>query len=582
MTCAHRLAFCLAGVLLTGCALPKLNSDYEQPDAGGKNTGGAKVSAGAGSGGSPTTTLAGGQAGRTNTVGGATVIGGAGFAGQPATTGGLASFGGAAGASVANGGVAPGSGGNASAGAPFTGGTSNTGGLSNVAGNKPTGGAPSSGGTSIAAGAPSNGGAQTGGVASGGVASGGAANVAGAAGSSGKPTATAIATGLWHSCAVLSDGTVRCWGENCEGMLSDGGAADACPGPTYPYRATPVQVQGIARASAIAGGRHHTCAIVDEGADCGSVKCGTVKCWGSNLAGQLGFSETSARSGTPVTALGISTATALVAGEVHTCALLSDTTVKCWGFNSFGQLGSYDNISEIDYPTSVVVDSAHTPLQGVTKLSAGYEHTCAIVTGGKVYCWGSNRYSQLGAVTTGNSSYVAVEASLLTTVLGSRTAVAIGAGGYFSCALLSDGSGRCWGSGTSGQLGNSASLDSDTPVPVGFSSSSPQASDLTAGYIHACAILANASQTAQCWGDNTYGEIGNGSAGADVPKPATVMTGSGASATPLIKVQAIAAGYNHSCAIAAGVPYCWGANDFGELGTGDVSASTTARPVVGF
>ncbi len=616
----NRLAFCLGGVLLTGCALPKMNSEWDDSAYSGEaNAGGTRFTAGAGNGGIGTAGRANGQAGRTNTAaGGTTSSSGASYAGQFATLGGTFATGGIAGASVTDGGVGTTLGGNASGGTSMEGGTSTTGGLSGVAGNKAAGGSSSSGGAlgssgsiNVAgalsrggasgsggsinvAGALSRGGASSGGVSTGGVSNvagtsssggtSGSSGVAGAAGASGKPVSTAIAAGWFHSCALLSDGTVRCWGNNCNGRLGDGGVAARCAagsGPD-PISSTPIHVQGIAQATAIACGGYHTCAIVDEGVTCPGVKCGTVKCWGSNLWGQLGYSSTSAGSASPVNALGITTATAVVAGQNHTCALLSDSSVKCWGTNGFGQLGAYDSISEIDFPTSVVVDGANTLLTGVTKLSTSGAHTCAIVSGSQVYCWGDNRWSQLGTSTTDSESYVAIPATRLASNLGSLTPAVVGAGNAFSCALVSDGSARCWGSGTSGELGNAAKVDSDDPVKVAFSIAYPWAADLSAGYSHACAILANGNHTAQCWGSNTNGEIGNADSGTDVLAPADVTTGSGSSRTILTQVQSVAAGKDHTCAIANGVPYCWGYNGFGALGTGDTNSSTTARLVTGF
>ena len=182
--------------------------------------------------------------------------------------------------------------------------------------------------------------------------------------------AVAIATGYVQSCALLGDGTIRCWGGNREGTLGDGTTAD-------PGTARPVVVAGITSATAIAAGAHHTCALLSDG---------TVKCWGRNGQGQLG-DGTLNQSTTPVqvqTGAGaLSGVTAITAGGAHTCALLADTTVRCWGENSERQLGDGTTFSK---PNGIRV----TGITGAVAISAGWEHTCAVLANGTARCWGAN------------------------------------------------------------------------------------------------------------------------------------------------------------------------------------------------
>jgi hypothetical protein len=149
--------------------------------------------------------------------------------------------------------------------------------------------------------------------------------------SSGAPlgNVTAIATGSSHSCALLSNGTVRCWGHNRDGQLGNGTTTD------FPAAAPVVGLGGMA--AAIAAGEFHTCALLRDG---------TVHCWGDNWYGQLGDGTTTDRT-TPVAASGLRDVTAIAAGEDHTCALLRDGTARCWGYNEFGQLGN----GESEYAT---------------------------------------------------------------------------------------------------------------------------------------------------------------------------------------------------------------------------------------
>ncbi|MGC9079924.1 MAG: RCC1 domain-containing protein, partial [Nanopusillaceae archaeon] len=180
-----------------------------------------------------------------------------------------------------------------------------------------------------------------------------------------------IAAGGSHTCALLSDGTVKCWGSNDDGQLGDG---------TNVYRHTPVIVQNLSNAIAIAAGESHTCALLSDG---------TVWCWGYNAFGQLGYGTYFTDRYTPVKVQNLSNAIAIAAGGYHTCALLSDRTVWCWGSNYFGQLG--DGTRE-DRHTPVKVQN----LSNVIAIAAGWYHTCALLYDGTVWCWGDNDDGQLG------------------------------------------------------------------------------------------------------------------------------------------------------------------------------------------
>jgi alpha-tubulin suppressor-like RCC1 family protein len=138
---------------------------------------------------------------------------------------------------------------------------------------------------------------------------------------SGIQGATAITAGSQHSCALLGGGTVKCWGDNTYGQLGDG--------TTDTMTSTPVTVTGLSGTTAIAAGADHTCALLTDG---------SVKCWGANHSGQLGDGTTT-NWPSPMAASGISMATAITAGTAHTCALFGDGTVRCWGSNGSGQLG---------------------------------------------------------------------------------------------------------------------------------------------------------------------------------------------------------------------------------------------------
>ncbi len=252
---------------------------------------------------------------------------------------------------------------------------------------------------------------------------------------SGVTTATAIAVGQYHACALLADGTVRCWGYNTSGQLGNG---------TNVASSTAVRVSGISGATAIAAGDATTCALVASGA---------VECWGLGFAGALGNGGT-ANSSTPVTVSGVSGAVALASKNAETCALLSNGTVLCWGYNSNGQLGNGTNTSS---PTPVAVYG----LAGATAIAVGEYHACAVVSGGAVECWGAGTSGQLGNAGS-TDSWMPVSVS------GLAGAVGLAAGEYYSCAVLADGSVKCWGANGNGQLGNGTTTGAPTPVAVSW------------------------------------------------------------------------------------------------------------------
>jgi|GEM_PF-1476627 len=298
----------------------------------------------------------------------------------------------------------------------------------------------------------------------------------------GLTNVTDVVAGGAHSCALLANGTVRCWGSGQDGQLGNNLSTDS---------STPVAVTGITDALALSAGTFHTCALRNGG---------TLSCWGNN-----GYSQFSIVTGiahpVPVAIPNVSGVTAIAAGGWHQCALLTNGTVQCWGYNSDGQVG---NNSRTETRTPATLS-----LTGVTQISAGDSHTCA-VAGGSLYCWGDNEFSQLGNGGTTDA--------LVPTLVAGLSGVSQSAAGFpFSCERAS-GNVRCWGRGVEGELGQGAFADSAASVAV---SGLANATTITSGGLHSCAIRATGA--AVCWGYNANGQLGNGST-TNANAPVTVTS----------------------------------------------------------
>ena len=306
---------------------------------------------------------------------------------------------------------------------------------------------------------------------------------------------------------------------------------------------------GVATVSA---GFGHTCALTTDG---------EVKCWGRNTYGELG-NGTTIDSLTPVDVSGLAgSATAISAGEGHTCATTQAGGLKCWGFNQWGQLGLGVTGGPEDcssYACSTTPADVTGVADTVVGVSAGYWHTCSILNDGDVQCWGRNLYGELGDGTTNDSSTPVDVIGLTSSV------TAISAGGAHTCAVLASGSLQCWGQNFYGELGDGTTNDSAAPVDVMFLTA---AQSVSIGDWHTCAVTASGG--VKCWGWNYFGQIGNGETG-DVAAVADVDLATDATL--------VTTGLHHTCAATTGGGVkCWGRGGIGQLGDG--TGTNSSNPV---
>ena len=354
--------------------------------------------------------------------------------------------------------------------------------------------------------------------------------------------AISISAGFFHTCALTQAGGIKCWGDNEYGQVGDG---------TSTERFTPVGVVGLTSGVvAISLDAWHSCALSNEGG---------VKCWGWNNYGQLGDGTTTNRL-MPVDVFGLGSGViAIEAGVFDTCALTQAGGVKCWGDNRWGQLGDGTTTSRLN-PVDVTGLGS-----GVSAISAGSANTCALTQEGGVKCWGSNIDGELGDGTT---------TPRLTPVdvigLGSEV-ISISAGDAYNCALTQAGGVKCWGYNDEGELGDGTTTTSYSPVDV-IGLGKPVIA-ISASDLNTCALTQAGG--VKCWGDNDYGQLGDGTTTERLnPVDVTGLSNG---------VSAISSKGTHTCALMqAGGVKCWGDNENGDLGDGTTTERPTPVNVIGF
>jgi alpha-tubulin suppressor-like RCC1 family protein len=349
-------------------------------------------------------------------------------------------------------------------------------------------------------------------------------------------TVRAVSAGGVHTCAVLDDATLRCFGFGGSGQLGyssmDSVGTGTGPTPTI-VSAGAVPVGGPVRAISAGGG--HTCAILDDG---------SVRCWGTGADGRLGYDNTTNVGdgvGPSIVTSGAvplgRPARAISAGSAHTCAILDDGTVRCWGTGASGRLG-YGNTTNVgDGVGPSIVAAGAVPLgRPARAISAGASQTCAILDDATLRCWGAGSLGQLGYGNTTNvGDGVGPSIATAGAVPLGAGAIAIAAGNNITtCAMLDDGTGRCFGGGAGGQLGYgntntvgagsgpTPTIASAGPLPVGAGRTIRMITDST---FHGAALLDDG--TLRAWGSGGrlgYGNVNNVGSGAG-PTPTIVSAG---------------------------------------------------------
>jgi alpha-tubulin suppressor-like RCC1 family protein len=418
-----------------------------------------------------------------------------------------------------------------------------------------------------------------------------------------------------HTCALNSAGIVKCWGGNTElflnpfpvGQLGDG---------TYSDRSTPVDVVDLpATTVAISAGAWSSCAVSQSGMvkcwgtgfgnravdapgltsgialvttnggalrvslsappqpyshTCGLTTGGGVKCQGNNMFGELGNGGTSSES-SAVDVIGLASGvTAVSAGGAHICALTGTGRVRCWGRNAVGQLGDA-TLSE-SAPYTPPGDVLGLP-SGIHQITAGGNHSCARTSTGGAKCWGANAirfFNGAGFATGAVGDGTFTDRRSAVDVIGLTSGVAdISAGGFHTCAVTTSGAARCWGSNIFGEIGDGSKTLRNSPVSVSGLEAGVAA--ITAGQVHTCAKTATGF--AKCWGANTYGALGDGTRTERLTP--TDVPGLGA-------INQISAGAEHTCAVTIdGAVRCWGTNAAGQLGDGTTTDKYVPTPVSG-
>lgn len=379
--------------------------------------------------------------------------------------------------------------------------------------------------------------------------------------------ATQVIAGGLHTCAIYVDGKVKCWGRNNFGQLGSGNAdtlGDDETIDTVPFLNIDEKVIDLS------AGLFHNCAVLESG---------KVMCWGANDRGQLGLGHTDTvglnedLSGATKLDLG-EPVKRIFSGTKYNCALLDSGNIKCWGDNNFGQLGygNKEHIGDNEDLSGLAIVPIGAPIQQMD-ISTISNHTCAALTNGDLKCWGSNNFGQLGYGHTDNLGDDESIASIPNVPFSSKI-LQLATGSLHTCALVEGQKVRCWGRNSFGQvglgvidvIGDDEAANSIDPIDLS-GDGSDSFNMVATGNNHTCTITGDGR--VHCWGRGSNGALGLAD-NLNIGDDEILDLNNTLVAIPDLEFSQITGGTNHTCALekSKGEIICWGQNSFGQLGIG--------------
>lgn len=366
-------------------------------------------------------------------------------------------------------------------------------------------------------------------------------------------TLTALGASYDYTCVVLDNNEMKCWGSNYGAFLGNSveGGNEYTPVSVNDADSTTCCLTDVVETSP--DGRHNA-AVTSSG---------DIYAWGEDYSGQIGHGHISCggvcnQPHGPSVMPGSRTFVTVATGVWHTCAITEpDMALWCWGENDAGQLGTGDN-ADRNAPTQIELPQGRHPVA----VNAGWASTCVILDNGTGMCWGKNDFGHLGDGTYNDRN----QPTPISVLPSNRSLVAMDLGAGHACGILDDGMVHCWGNGTfsnsssGGRLGDGTSTSSTYPRAVSLPADRTAIS-IDVGIDHTCAILNDSN--AVCWGLNSLGQLGDGTTvNSTTPVPVSMPAGLG--------VAEISAGWIHTCAVATNASvYCWGYHGEGALGLGE-------------